>query len=57
MNREEQKKEVKTMEKAYEGKVKNTGCQEVKGPYQHTNKDSGKVHRGTDLRSKAGGKK
>nr|DAH38067.1 MAG TPA: hypothetical protein [Caudoviricetes sp.] len=45
------------MEKTYEGKVKNTGCQEVKAPYQHTSKDSGKVHRGTDLRSKAGGKK
>lgn len=44
------------MEKAYEGKVKNTGSQVVKAPYQHENKDSGKVHTGTDLRSKAGGK-
>lgn len=45
------------MEKAYEGKVKNTGSQEVKAPYQHQTKDNGKVHRGTDLRAKAGGKK
>lgn len=45
------------MEKAYEGKVRNTGSQEVKAPYQQQNKDSGKVHTGTDLRSKAGGKK
>ena len=32
------------MEKAYEGKVKNVGAQEVKAPYQHKSKDSGKVH-------------
>jgi hypothetical protein len=46
-----------TVEKAYEGKVRNTGSQVVKAPYQHENKDSGKVHTGNDLRSTAGGKK
>lgn len=45
------------MEKTYEGKVKNVGAQEVKAPYQHKTKDSGKVHRGTDLRTRAGVKK
>ena len=44
------------MKESYEGKVKNTGCQQVKAPYQSDKKDSCKINRGNDLRQRAGGK-
>lgn len=46
------------MAEGYAGKIKNTGSQRVEAPFKQSNKTTGTVKRGTDLRTGGGsGKK